>query len=590
MSPTDVILTSIAAVGWALVGMAGAAALGLHLLGADAAGGLGPMTAAVVVLAVGGSVTPTGDVSAYGLEGAAARTAVDFAPLGVALVGALLLGYLFLRSLRGAGPYLSARDLACRVAALVTVFVAAVGGLAWAGHDVVTIDGDALGIEGVPGAGGDGGLRVPGLGDLGGLLPDRLGDLAEAKASVGFSVDTVDSLAGAALWALGVVVLALLASRRAPLPPGRFGDGVRRVVRPAASALVAVGLVAVAAGYAAAGYAAFGDDRPRRVLGGALLGTPNGVGVGVPLGLFVPWTGGARGSLAEVLPDPLDALLGGAATDRPVTVARLAELDRAVWLLAVAAAVMMLGAGVLAASRTPRDGLGRVAFAARCGLRLGAVTAPALALSVVLAGVSVDASLSVLGVDAFDAGVELHGDAAVALLLGAVWGAGAGAVGGLLVGPGRRAAAGARGADGVVAPGERTYVDLAYLPGPYIPSTPYRPPGGEANPYADGDEAGRDGRGGSVDGGQDGAGGGRRGGSEDGRGAGDGGGGAGSGLHAAPTVAGPLRGPGPGGRGRGPRRGRDLGPVVPPPPAPPPDPPGPPDGPAGGPGRPRRGG
>ncbi|MFG2866146.1 streptophobe family protein [Streptomyces sp. NPDC048338] len=586
MSPTDVILASVAAVGWALVGMAGAAALGLHLLGADAAGGLGPMTAAVVVLAVGGSVTPTGDVSAYGL-GAAARTAVDFAPLGVALVGALLLGGFFLRSLRGAGPHLPARELAFRVTALVTVFVAAVGGLAWAGHDVVTIDGDTLGIEGVPGTGGDGGLRVPGLGDLGdlgGLLPDRLGDLVEAKASVGFSVDTVDSLAGAALWAFGVVLLALLASRRAPLPPGRFGDGLRRVVRPAASALVTVGLVAVAAGYAAAGYAAVADDRPRRVLGAALLGTPNGVGVGVPLGLFVPWRGGARGSLTEVLPDPLDALLGGGAMDRPVTVARLAELDGAVWLLAVAAAAMMLGAGVLAASRTPRDGLGRAAFAARCGLRLGAVTAPALALVVVLAGVSVDASLSVLGVDAFDAGVELHGDAAVALLLGALWGAGTGAVGGLLVGARRRAGAGAGDADGVTAPGGRTYVDLAYLPGPYIPSKPYRPPGGETNPYADGDEAGRDGPGGSgpVDG--------RRGESAGGSGAGDGGsgaGGAGSGLHAAPTVAGPLRGPGPGGRGRGPRRGRDLGPVVPPPPAPPPDPPGPPDAPPP-PGQPRR--
>lgn len=34
----DVVLSAIAATGWALVVMAGVAALGLHLLGADAAG------------------------------------------------------------------------------------------------------------------------------------------------------------------------------------------------------------------------------------------------------------------------------------------------------------------------------------------------------------------------------------------------------------------------------------------------------------------------------------------------------------------------------------------------------------------------
>ncbi|MEK8170284.1 hypothetical protein NKH77_12790 [Streptomyces sp. M19] len=45
------------------------------------------MTAAVVVLAVGGSVSPSGDLTAFGLEGAQAHTAIDFTPLGVGLVG-----------------------------------------------------------------------------------------------------------------------------------------------------------------------------------------------------------------------------------------------------------------------------------------------------------------------------------------------------------------------------------------------------------------------------------------------------------------------------------------------------------------------
>ncbi len=471
----DVVLASVATVSWALVGMAGAAALGLHLLGADSTASLGPMTAAVVVLAVNGSVTPSGDVSAFGLDGAQAETAVDFTPLGVGLVGALFLVYFFLRSLRRAGPYIPGSELAARAGGVVTLFVATIGGLAWAGHDVVTLDGAELGLDPgrIPGAGGDGGLEVPGLGDIGGLLPDRLGDLVDAKASVGFRVNAADSLAGALFWVLGVLVIALLAGRRAPLPPGALWETLRRHVRPAASAIVAVMLVAVLAGYAAAGYAAIGDDHPRRIAGAALLGAPNGVWLGVPLGLFVPWDGRATGELAKVLPDPLDEFLRVAA-DEPATVGRLAELDGRAWLLAVATGVMMLYAGVLAASRTPVGRRGVIGFAGRCALRLGVVTALTLPLLVWLTGVSAGASMSVLGIDTVGAGIELHGRAGPALLLGAGWGAAAGAVGALLVHltpGGRRAEA------------EAALAETMERPGPYRPEPPYRPPNPDTNPY-----------------------------------------------------------------------------------------------------------
>lgn len=494
----DILLSAIAAVSWALMGMAGTAALGLHLLRADAEGSLGPMTAAVVALGAGGSVSPSADVSAFGLKGAQAHTAVEITPLGVSLVGALLLSWFFLRSLRTAGVVVAPAELLARAGAVVALFVAVLGSLARAGHDVVTIDGGALGLDRLTGGGGKGGgLTVPGLGDVGGLLPDRIGDLIHAKAAVGFTVNTAATLLGGLGWSAGVLLIALLASRRTPLPPG--WDALHRVVRPAVSALVTVLLVAEAAGLAAAGYAAIGDDHPGRIAGSALLGAPNGVGLGVLLGLFVPWTGRATGALGTVLPHPLDRLLG-TGSGRPVTLGRLAGLDGRVWLLLVAAALMMLLAGVLTAVRTPvGGGVGPAGFAGRCALRLGTVCALALPFLAWLADVSVHASLSVLGFDAFGAGVELHGHPGMALLLGAVWGAGAGALGALLAlavgAAGARAARPGRDRGGAVAdrsdagggsgygggvPGRPGHGGEA---GPYAPSRPYRPPNPDTNPY-----------------------------------------------------------------------------------------------------------
>ncbi|KOT38244.1 membrane protein [Streptomyces caelestis] len=486
----DVVMSAVAAVSWALIGMAGTAACGLWLLDADAAGSPGPMTAAVVALGAGGSVTPSGDVPAFGLPGAKAGTALEVTPLGVSLVGALLLSYFFLRSLRAAGVVVSGAELLARAGAVVGLFGAMAGGSAWAGHDVVTVDGGSLGLDDLPGTGG-GGLEIPGLGDVGGLLPDRVGDLVDAEAAVGFSVDTVPTLLGGLGWAAGVLLVALLASRRTPLPRG--WDAVHRVVRPAVSALVTVGLVAVAAGLAAAGYAATGDDHPRRIAGAALLGAPNGVWTGVPIGLFVPWDGRASGAPLGVLPHPVDDLLR-AGSDRSVTLGRLAEFDGRVWLLAVAAALLMVLAGVLTGVRTPvGDAADRTAagFAGRCALRLGVATALALPLLVRLTEVSANASLSVLGLDVFGAGVELRGRPGTALLLGAVWGAGAGAAGALLTrasgAAGVRAAPLARGdtkaGGGWRAVGDVDGTDGTPAAGPYEPGVPYRPPGPDTNPY-----------------------------------------------------------------------------------------------------------
>ncbi|MET8896631.1 streptophobe family protein [Streptomyces albogriseolus] len=475
----DVVMSAVAAVSWALIGMAGTAALGLHLLDADTAGSLAPMAAAVVALAVGGSVTPTGDVSAFGLSGAEADTAVDVMPLGVGLVGALLLSLIFLKSLRAAGVVVSGRELAARAGAVVALSVATAGGLAQAGHDVITVDVAALGVDGLPGSDGGGGLVVPGLGDIGELLPDRVGDLVDAEVTVGFTVDTAPTLLAGLGWSAGVLLIALLASRRTPLPRG--WDALHRVVRPAVSSVVAVLLVAVAAGTAAAGYAAIGDDHPRRIAGAALLGSPNGVWLGMSVGLLVPWDAQGDGALLGALPRPLDGLLR-MGTEEPVTLGALAELDGRVWLLGAAAATATLLAGVLTGVRTPVVGTtpGAVGFAGRCAVRLGVVTAVTLPVLVWLTEVSVGASLSVLGYDVFDAGLDLRGRLGAAALLGAVWGAGAGAAGALLAWAcgtaGARVAVLARGAGG-------EGLVTSAPSGPYRPGMPYRPPNPDTNPY-----------------------------------------------------------------------------------------------------------
>ncbi|WP_307814997.1 streptophobe family protein [Streptomyces sp. DSM 110735] len=452
----DAVLSAVAGVGWAVVGMGGTAALGLHLVGADARGSLGALTAAVVALAVGGSVSPSVDVSAFGMTGAEAHVAFQATPLGVSLVGAVVLGFFFLRSLRGVGGAGAGagswRELVLRAGVLVVLFGSAVLGISWVGRGVVRLDGGDLGLRRVAGGGGW----------LGGLVSDRVGDLARAEVAVRFVVDLVPTVLGGVGWCIGVLVVALLASRRTSLPAG--WEPVRRVVRPAVSAVVTVLLVAVGAGVAAAGYAAVGDDHPGRVVGAALLGAPNGAWLAVPLGLFVPWDGRAGGVLRMVLPHPVDQFLTGS-PGRAVTVGRLAELDGRVWLLAVGAGLLMVGAGVLTAVRTP-SGTRRIVL--WCGVRLGVATGVALPVLVWLTGTSVDASLSVLGFDAFGTGVELRGRVGVAVVAGVVWGGVAGVLGGWVVG--RRVGAGRSSVPGAVG-------------GPYSPSPPYRAPNPDTNPY-----------------------------------------------------------------------------------------------------------
>jgi hypothetical protein len=233
-------------------------------------------------------------------------------------------------------------------------------------------------------------------------------------------------------------------------------------------------------------------------------------------------------------------------------------------------------------------------------LRLGIVTALTLPLLAWLTEVSVNASLSVLGFDAFGAGIELHGHLGMALLLGALWGAGAGAVGALLAratgAAGRRAAPLALTAvpAGAVAasPGQPQYAHEAGAgvpaepgaqrgeSGPYTPSASYRAPNPATNPYLQVPDELRepeDARPPSGDTARPGAQPSKQPREQPPRAPEEG-----AGMYGAPTVAGPVGGPPPRSWRRPPRpRPADRSqsaPGEPPPPPPPPPPPGRPKG------------
>jgi hypothetical protein len=438
-------LAALAAGGGAFVVMGGAAALGLHLLGADRFASLLPMTAAVVVLAVGGSVEPSGDVGALGMTGSQSAGGLGLIPLTPTLLGALALGLGFLYPLRRRVS-VSVGELLVRAGQTVLVFLVFAALVVWSASDTVTLDGAKLAKD----AGLTDKLPKEAKG-LSGLI-DGLGDVVDTKAKIGFSAESMPTLLGALGFALAVLALALLASRRVPLPADWLP--VHRFVRPVVSALVTVLVAAATAGALGGVVAALTGNGGAKTAGGVLLGTPNGVFLALSLGMFVSWQAGVTGQLADLLPYPLDDLLGASGKEQPLTVGRLAELESTIWLLPVAVGLMAVAFGVLAAARTaaverrvlagdfgPVGKAGPVAAPGphSLGWVLARTGAAALTLGVAmpvlgrLAGMKLNAKLSVLGFDAVGGGLVLHGPPLQALALGAAFGAGGGLVGTLLV-------------------------------------------------------------------------------------------------------------------------------------------------------------
>ncbi|MCC8450262.1 streptophobe family protein [Streptomyces rochei] len=398
-----------------LVAMGVVAALGLWAAGAaDLPDNAFPrVVTATVVTAVGGALEVSGDAGGF----AETDAGLTVLPLSVTLTGALVVGRGFLRPLRHRAVA-GAAELAGWAGRIAVLWLAALLGLSFAARQTFEVS-------------------------LGEGLLDDLGDLFGVAPRVGFTTDVPLTVLFGLLWLAGVLLSALLVSRRAPLP-GRLLR-LHTSVRPAAYAMLALLLAYVVVGALVGLVVAGARGHPADTFAVLLLGLPNLAWLALTVGLGATWDGRVEGPFGLPMPHVLDEVLRKPDV-AALNLGSLTERDGRWWWLLVVAAVLLLAAGVLLARRSP----------AAVPAWLHAVhMAVALALTVLMIGlvgrISAHYGLSVLGIG--DLGGGLAGQlflrprlwAAVGLAL--PWGLVTGFLGALLARRvGRRRDGGAAGA------------------------------------------------------------------------------------------------------------------------------------------------
>ncbi|MFD2691193.1 streptophobe family protein [Streptomyces phyllanthi] len=384
-----------------LVVMLAVAALGLWAAGAaDLPDNAFPrVAAAAVVTAVGGTIELSGDAG----ELAETQGGLTVIPLSVTLAGALVIAAGFLRPLRHRAVA-GTPELLGWAARVAVLWVLALIGLALAARQTFQISfGDDT---------------LEDLGDLFGI----------PTPEVGFTTDVPLTVLFGLLWLAGVLLLALLVARGAPLPARlvRF----QASVRPAAYAMVLLLLACVVVGLVIALVVAGTRGYPRETFAVILLGLPNLTWLAFTIGLGASWEGRVEGPFGLPMPHLLDQVLR-TPDDSTLNLRTLAEYDGRVWWLVAVDAVLLLGAAFVMAARSP----------ARVRLWQHAVhMAAALVLTVLMiclvGRVSARLGLSVLGIG--DLGGGLSGELYLrprlwtALGFAALWGLVAGFLGGML--------------------------------------------------------------------------------------------------------------------------------------------------------------
>ncbi|MCY1137066.1 hypothetical protein OWR29_03585 [Actinoplanes sp. Pm04-4] len=225
----------------AVVAVAGTAFVALLLLDARRLGRLDRLTAAVVAMAAGAparlAATPSGGLPV------AVHSRIDLTPLGISVVGAVVLGALVLRRGR--------EGLLLRGASAAVAFTAGIGMAAWTARGHLTLPTGASGAMASPACLTGGGL--PGGLTGGEGLPGGGGLLSAGGRALdgGFVVGVGSAVWGAAFGALVVVGLCWLAARFPAVAGGLRGlrwPAVGAAVVPLVGAWVVGGAAAVGVG------------------------------------------------------------------------------------------------------------------------------------------------------------------------------------------------------------------------------------------------------------------------------------------------------------------------------------------------------
>ncbi|MGC0415065.1 streptophobe family protein [Embleya sp. AB8] len=414
-------LHALGAVVAAFGAMAVAAWSALWLLGANdlGSGTMPALVAAVLALAVGGTVDLkgaeqgsagndflsqlTGDVSL-----AQGTGRVDIMLLGIGLIGALVLGWLFLRPLRHR-LVIGALDLIVHGVRVLVFTMAALGVVGSLGKHSLPVD------------------RF--VSKLGGAQAQDVMGIFNLGAAGRFETRVGGTLAFGALWLLITLVGAVAVSVRGPLPLRWLRH--RPVLRAPVAGLFAVLLAAVVTGVVGTPFVAASAPAPKRMIGGMLFALPNAVWLLASLGLGIPWKAGTTtptgGGFSFGLPGPLGKLVKASAGDGlPIRIDRLAELDSRAWFVPVFSALLLLLGGTLMALRAPAT-----VRPVQHAWRFAVVLAGGLLVVAYLMQLQLKVAVSVFGgVVAPGASVSLHADYLWTLLLGLLWGGCAGFIGG----------------------------------------------------------------------------------------------------------------------------------------------------------------
>ncbi|WP_406430345.1 streptophobe family protein [Streptomyces sp. NBC_00631] len=444
--------------------MAAVSLLALSLLDAGSFGSLWSLTMALTAMAVGGSAAAgsagagsdgAGDFGSMGGMGSlfgggggmgpSMSGAADVVPLGVTLVGTVVLWFAFSRRLRQerqrrfTGGELAVRAAGAGSAALVTLMI--VAGLAQGSVNV-----PASAMTGMGGTGG--GQSAGGLGGASGGLG---GGGTGSQSAMAYHVGAGSAGFGALLWVAVVIGAGCLISRRVRLPLGGALDGLRTAWGPSVSAVVRTILVLVAVPLVAlALLGAVVGGRVGSAAGAALLLVPNALAVFLTLGVGSSWTAGMHPVRSDGSGNALASLMGGAGgtsgmgnTQQPDRTEHLRSLTAGgwpLWLAALAVTGLILLVCAYRAARATQPGHKlsllhyRGPLARHLGMaeRFAVVTAVVLGMAAFLVAASGHFGVSMLGSQMGGMRAELSGSVLRTVVFGLLAGALAGFAGSLL--------------------------------------------------------------------------------------------------------------------------------------------------------------